>query len=376
MSSFAAVACQRDLPVEAPLPLPVSVARPVPVGPPRAAPRVEAPSWPPVQPPIPHMRRGGPQLALAARVKTGNLPKSVQLSPDGEHVYVCNFGWKGHDNVWRYDAHTLARDGEVHFEGNAVETLFTRDSKTLFVSSFSGARVYEVDADSLVVRRRFRVGANPKVMALSPDEKLLYVANWSINSISVVDLERGHTIQQLRTGAHPRGMSVREDGTLFVNAMYAHNIHVFGPTESGAKRKQLRLFESCEYPRHSLLVPDHSLLFISCSGTNSLDWYDPDTGLRQGQASVGENPRSLAMSSSGRFFAVANFDAGSVSLVDTHLGTFDTFEAPEADKVVGVAIAPGPGLTRVYLTSWRSHELLVFEPEGPVPLSSIRAHSL
>ena len=311
------------------------------------------------------MRPGGVELELVARVATGILPKSVEVSPDGQSVFVCNFGLKHRDNVWRYDTASSTHDGTLEFRGTAVEIAFTGDGQTLFVSDFGGARVFEVDAESLEIRDEFRVDHNPKVMALSPDEHLLYVSNWSSNTVSVVDLERGKSIQRLKTGAHPRGLAVHADGSLFAAAMYADRIHVFGPSSSEDEAvRELRTFEACEFPRAAVFVPDQSLLFVTCSGTNELAWYEPDTGRKLGAAPVGENPRSLAMSRDGRFFAVANFDGGSVSLVDTHGGTYGTFDAPKAERIVGIAVQSGPELERVYATSWQTNELLVYEPRS------------
>src|SRR5690606_7668665 len=59
---------------------------------------------------------GGPTLRVSARAETGVQPKSVNVSPDGRRVVVCNFGRPDHDNVSVYDALTLAPVGTVSFE--------------------------------------------------------------------------------------------------------------------------------------------------------------------------------------------------------------------------------------------------------------------
>ena len=56
-----------------------------------------------------HTEHGGPALSVSQTVATGVQPKSVNVSPDGTRVVVCNFGFADHDNVFVYDAMTLER---------------------------------------------------------------------------------------------------------------------------------------------------------------------------------------------------------------------------------------------------------------------------
>jgi YVTN family beta-propeller protein len=315
------------------------------------------------------MTRGGPALAVTARVRTGSLPKSVETSPDGRFVVVCNFGRLDEDNLWVYDATTLDVVARVSVRGNPVETLFTADASTLYVSSFKTHEVHELDVATWTVRRSIPVGKNPKVMALSRDEQRLFVANWTTNTISVIDRASGTTLHELPTLEHPRGLAIRSDGVVITAAMYDHTIHVFAP-EGDGYRERTR-FTACQYPRHFALVPDESLLVISCSGTDSVQWWDVDAGKRRGYARAGDNPRSMAMDRSGRWVAVANFRSSDVTLIDLHAGTWANHAAPETDRIVGIALqppAPGdpPGVPatppRVFATSWGNNQLLVLEP--------------
>ena len=128
-------------------------------------------SWPPVppvarseqghRPPGSTTRIGAPRLELVERTDTGSQPKSVNVSPDGSRVVVCNFGFRDHDNVWVYDAQTLVHIGTVTFQGNAVETAFSHDGHILYVSNFRGAKVMVVDMATLTVRGEIDVGLDP-----------------------------------------------------------------------------------------------------------------------------------------------------------------------------------------------------------------------
>ncbi|WP_157595575.1 YncE family protein [Plesiocystis pacifica] len=309
-----------------------------------------------------------PMLELSARISTGSLPKSVEVSPDGAHVVVANFGYQGHDNLWRWTTAGLERAGRMGFDGNAVETLFSADGSRMFVSSFSGAKVIEADAKTMRARHTYSVGINPKVMALSPDERLLWVANWSAHSVTAVDRRRRKAVDHFRVGHHPRGMVVDEQGRVYVNAMYSHQIHVleFVPKKSGYDEiEELRVMPVCEYPRHVIWSPGRDALIVSCSGEDRVATYDPETGEELDSAAVGDNPRTISASLDGRFIAVANFTGGTVSVIDTVARVVHEHAVPGVEQIVGVAVEPRScdEPLRVYATNWQGNELLVFD--GP-----------
>lgn len=293
-----------------------------------------------------------PALALVevARVKTGSQPKSVSASPDGQTLWVANFGFLDHKNVYVYDAATLARVGMVEFGGNAVEVAFSPDGERAYVSNFARDRVEVVDVATFEHIGRTRVlGAHPKVIASSPDGARLYVANWSSHSVAVLDADSLEIVERLETGKRPRGMAVAASGTLYVTAMYDDRVHAFGPVPGS--------FSTCGYPRHALLDPSDAALFLTCSGDDLLRWYEPSTGEVLGEVGVGDNPRSAALSDDAGWAAVANFDASSVTLVDLFGGRVHTTAIPDTEQIVGIALAKGSEL-RVFATSWGNNRLV------------------
>jgi YVTN family beta-propeller protein len=308
--------------------------------------------------------RGGPTLDVTGHVRTGVQPKSVDVSPDGTRVVVCNFGFADHDNVYVYDAITLERVGMATFEGNAVETVFTRDGHTLFVSNFRRHVVEELDFRSCLTAtaaspcaitptREIATARHPKFMALSPDERTLYVASWGDRVVSVVDVATAMEQRRLRTERHPRGLVVRPDGTLLAAAFDGDVIHVF---PEGATVESER-WETCHLPRHLLLSPDASTLYVTCS-LGSLGFYDSRVGRRFGIGWLARNPRTIDMSTDGRWVASANFSSSDVSVIDTRDHLHRTHEVEGADQIVGVAVHPGPAL-RIYATSWNNAGLFM-----------------
>lgn len=299
---------------------------------------------------------GAFELRVVARVATNNEPKSVSVSPDGKLLAVCNFGKTDGDNVYLFDAQTLERKGAISFDGNAVESVFASDGKTLYVSNFNRHKVMELDLPSLSVRREISVHNNPKFMALSADGRFLFVASWSAKRLSVIDVERGEVVRTRRTGVHPRGIAVHPDGRVAVASFNDRLVQVF---DEGADNELLRI-RTCPFPRHLQIDPKRDRLFVTCTLGN-ISWYGLSDGYRRGFSRTGRNPRTLGLSRGGRWAATANFHSSDVSLADVELMRYRTSRVPDADRLVGLAIHPGKGL-RVYVTSWGTAELIVLEP--------------
>lgn len=309
--------------------------------------------------------RGGPELSVAARVRTGVQPKSVNVSPDGSRVVVCNFGRPDHDNVSVFDADSLAQVGSISFAGNAVETVFSADGQTLYVSNFRENLVDVIDFTSCqrasaaapcspAPRATITTGSLPKFMALSPDGRTLYVANWGDRSVSVVDVATLTETRRLPTLRHPRGMVVRPDGTLLAAAFHGDVVHVFA---AGASQESQR-FPMCELPRHLLLSPDGATMYVTCS-MGHVGFYDATSGARLGIGTLGRNPRSIAITADGRYIGAANFTSSDVSLVDTVSRTHRTYPVPGASRIVGLAMHPRSTPIRLYATSWDTNELIL-----------------
>lgn len=301
-----------------------------------------------------------PRLEVLGRLDTGSQPKGVSVSPDGSRIFVTIFGRPDRENVWVYDARTLRRVGTVSFPGNAVESLPSRDGRTLYVTNFRRNMVEVIDTRSLQVTAEIEVGKNPKTMALSSDGKTLYVANWSSHTVSVVDLERNRVVHTLRTGGNPRGMVTTREGKLFVASFADDVIDVFDRPR--ADERHTRRLRVCAVPRHLVLSPNEQTLYVSCYRKSLLGAVD----LRDWSVErlpIGRSPKTIDITSDGRWVVSADYGEGTVSVVDTRAMEMRRTWIPELTMATGLAIAP-TGQLRVYATSFDRNELFVMGVRG------------
>ncbi len=307
--------------------------------------------------------RGGPELTFAERIRTSVQPKSVELSPDGRTLWVCNFGRLSEHNVYVYDAETYERLAIIEFPGNAVETAFHPNGRVAYVSNFRRGVVEVIDRETYEVTREIEVGLTPKFMALSPSGHRLYVALYAYQRIAVVDPEAGEVIRWIQTGVQPRGMVTLSDGRVLVASFRSDRIQILN-----AEGREQRRFSTCPFPRHLQLSPDEETVYVTCT-LGSISGYSIETGRRILYATTGGNPRTLAISEDGRFLATANFRTSDVTVLDVQNMVRRTYEVPNAERLVGAAMSVRGGRLRIFLTSWRNRSMMVMQAPltEPVP---------
>jgi len=110
----------------------------------------------------------GDENRVVERVKVGDQPQNVAITPDGKYVYVSNTG-----------------------------------SGTVSVIRAKSAKVVET----------IEVGTEPYGMAITPDGRKLYVANARSNDVSVIDTDKNRVEETIDgVGLEPRGVAITSDG--------------------------------------------------------------------------------------------------------------------------------------------------------------------
>jgi DNA-binding beta-propeller fold protein YncE len=319
-----------------------------------------------------------PQVRAAARpsdrarlklraVLTGNIsPKSVASSGAG---YVTAQNMMYRHSVTVYDARTLKlvktipdavqlrRLGYPQYRGTArgapVEAAFSPDGRYAYVSNYSmygpgfgpegsdsctpssgydSSFVYRIDMEKLKIDRAYKVGAVPKVVAVTPDHRYVLVTNWCTWDLSVISTKKGRELKRISIGPYPRGIAVSPKG----NAAY---VAVMGGNE--LVRVDLRRWTKSRVPvgagpRAAEFHPSDRYIFVSLNAEGRVAKLDLRTGAVRAKVATGSAPRSLALAADGRALYVVNYKSGTVSKLRTRdLRTLQTIEA--CNQPIGIA---------------------------------------
>jgi YVTN family beta-propeller protein len=92
-------------------------------------------------------------------------------------------------------------------------------------------------------------------------------------------------------------------------------------------------------PRHLVLSPDGSRLFVTLNGDNRVVAINTLTGQVVDRTYTGSQPRSMAISSDGQALYVVNYASNTVSILRaSDLAVVRTFPVP--DHPIGIAYEP------------------------------------
>ena len=293
------------------------------------------------------------------RVITGNIsPKSVASSGSG---YVTAQNMMYRHSVTVYDARTLRlvktisdavnlrRLGYPSYPGTSrgapVEAAFSSDGRHAYVSNYSmyGTRfgpegdddctpssgygdsfVYRIDMEHLQIDEAYKVGAVPKVVAVTPDDRYVLVTNWCTWDLSVISTKKGREVKRIAIGPYPRGIAVSPKG----NAAY---VAVMGGTE--LVRVDLRHWTTSRIgvgagPRAAEFHPSDRYIFVSLNAEGRVAKLDLKTGVVRAKVATGSAPRSLALAADGRALFVVNYESGTITKLRTSdMTTLQTIDA-------------------------------------------------
>jgi DNA-binding beta-propeller fold protein YncE len=281
-------------------------------------------------------------------VLTGNIsPKSVASSGAG---YVTAQNMMYRHTVTVYDARTLKlvktisdavnlrRLGYPEYRGTVrgapVEAAFSSDGRYAYVSNYSmygqgfgpegdddctpssgydRSFVYRIDMAKLKIDEAYRVGAVPKVVAVTPDDRYVLVSNWCTWDLSVISTRKGREVKRISIGPYPRGVAVSPKG----NAAY---VAVMGGSE--LVRVDLRRWTTSRYsvgsgPRAAEFHPSDRYIFVSLNAEGRVAKLDLRTGAVRAKVATGSAPRSLALAADGRALYVVNYESGTVTKLRT-----------------------------------------------------------
>ena len=328
-------------------------------------------------PPSPRLRGSGGTAAQSARgeatkgrpsdkarlklraVLTGNIsPKSV-ASSGAWYVTAQNMMYR--HSVTVYDARTLrlvktisdavrlARLGYPKYpgitRGAPVEAAFSPDGRYGYVSNYSmygpgfgpegsdectpssgydRSFVYRIDMRELKIDRAYRVGAVPKVVAVTPDHRFVIVTNWCTWDLSVISTKKGNEVRRIPIGPYPRGIAVSPTGqAAFVAVMGGSEL-----VRVDLATWQTRRLGVGAGPRAAEFHPHKRIIFVSLNAEGRVAKLDLATGSVRAKVATGRAPRSLAVAADGRSLYVVNYESGTVSKLRTSdMSTLQTVDA-------------------------------------------------
>jgi YVTN family beta-propeller protein len=300
-----------------------------------------------------------PAIEVQQAVPTGSMPKGVTISPDGRHLFVTNYGQLNHDNVSVFDAETLRLEYRIDVPGIVVESAISPDGNTLYVSNFRRNSVQFVDLARREVTHEVTAGLHPKILVLSHDGSRLFAANWGSQDVTEIDTATATATRTLHAQLNPRGMAITQAGRLYIANFNSRSIDIY---EGASMETHRRLENVCRIPRHLVLSPDETRLYVSCLTDSTLVVLDTQSERAIRRVPVGRSPKADDVTADGRYVVTADYGGSSVTIVDTTDWTRRTIEVPGMDAASGIVTARQG--VRFFVTGWYDDHLYAVGLEG------------
>lgn len=274
-------------------------------------------------------------MQVVQTVPVGQGPHNVQVSPDGQYVFV------------------------VESNSNTLSAINTTTN---------------------IVTNTFAVGQGAAHVVISPDFSKAYVTvaemiedagmdmsgNQTSGNVYVIDLQSGNLAAKIPVGRMPHGLRLSDDGVLFVADMDSNQVSVINAQSNQA----VKAINVGNKPVQVAITPDNKYVFVTLNDDGKVAVIDKATLTVINTIPVGKNPIQLYSTPDSKFVYVANTGSADISVIDTATMSV-TKTIPAGEKAHGVAVSKDGKIVAV--TNTASNDVTVIDTStneviGTVPV--------
>lgn len=205
-----------------------------------------------------------------ARVKTGDQPHEIAISPDGKQAAVVAYGGSTID-VFDVASRNKLRTIDLSPNQRPHGLVWLSDGRIVATTEATQSVAVVLPGDKIRTIKTDQQGTHMVVVA--PDNRTTYTANIGSGTISVLDLEAGTKLRDITVGGKPEGLALAKGGTeLWVGDLSEPRLRVFD-VKTG---KLLGQWPIGPVAIRVLASPDGKWIATSNIATGSIDLFDAD----------------------------------------------------------------------------------------------------
>lgn len=192
-----------------------------------------------------------------ACIKSGAVPKYLQVSPNDKFVAVSNWS-EGTVSIFSTTTNQLVK--EVYVGAYPRGITWASTSNKLYVAVMGSTFVAEISAEDFSVTRKIEAGIHPRHICGPIGDSLLLVSLNGEGSVAVISLET-EKVKKIFTGTMPRSMALSADGEFAYVVNYGDN--TFSKI-SISKRKKIENCTTLKNPIGITVHPVTGEIWVAC----------------------------------------------------------------------------------------------------------------
>jgi len=309
---------------------------------------------------------------VISRIETGYGPYGVDVSPDGDKVYVTT----EEEGIVVIDAATNTVAATIPV--NATTVAASPDGAVLYAVSTWEGTLTALDAATHELRGSVAVGPSPRGIAVKPDGTRIYVSSLADGTIRVIDaasLEVLKTIQAVGTWAAVCDIEVSPDGSkLYAVSDSSIQLTVIDTSTNDVVDSRYYLIERTPDDAYLGVSPDGERLYLSFYHYGgSIYVIDADSLEITGTIETGY-PSDMAFTPDGARLYLPDVELNIVPIIDTlsHEITSaveDAFTSPytcghfmaeHRERIAGRVTADGQGVEGITAILTGGHHARIF----------------
>jgi YVTN family beta-propeller protein len=145
---------------------------------------------------------------LIAKIKVGDIPKGIKISPNENYVFVAN---ELHGTVSIINLKNLSVIKEVPIGQVPHNIVFSPDGLKAYVTVQGEDKIVVIDTNSFEIINEIQDSKGPHNLDITNDGNLLFVSNAASNDVAIVNTTSSEILKKIPVSLGHHGIDVSPD---------------------------------------------------------------------------------------------------------------------------------------------------------------------
>ncbi|MGE0243397.1 MAG: YncE family protein, partial [Nitrososphaeraceae archaeon] len=212
---------------------------------------------------------------LIAKIKVGETPRGVKISPDEKYVLVAIANEvSGTISIIDFKKMTVIKEVPVgKVPHNIVFSTDYNNKKLAYITLQGDDKVITMNMTSFDKIGEIIVSKGPHNLDITPDGKYLFVANAGSSDIAVLDIANKQVIKKIPVSTGHHGIDVSPNGKMvYVSGIGSDKVNVIDPI----KLELVKQIDVGNGPHGIRTNIDGKLLYVDVTSTNKVVLIDTE----------------------------------------------------------------------------------------------------